>query len=374
MPDPSNEPDLSWLADSPMFIDSQQIGAFYDAVVGPAFRTVELQISAERTGQVETSVTARLGAKLTALFPWLRVDADAEGHRTTTKGRQEGENIVLQPVESATRQLVELSLHYLVNQHDRIRLAGNGPGLPDRDAIGASPRMIAFVDACAGSRFPPQAAELNDGRVVTFFDPLIEKLKHDGRVLPVAYPDETTTNEGRLQHDTYWDWFSDHWNADKAVKVVEAVIGDGGRPRWVDYRARLHTDGARAPAVTWQLGKRGMDRSPRLPWGTPRKRTIWTPPLDRHRGLGSRSPGGWSTCSRMRVPSKTGSGPSCSSQAARWSFACTRFAHRQPFGYRLADAEPVPELGACAAWGRSPWPDSIWLRRSQASARWTRSA
>jgi len=35
-------PDLSWLADSPMFIDGQQIGAFYDAVVGPAFRTVEL--------------------------------------------------------------------------------------------------------------------------------------------------------------------------------------------------------------------------------------------------------------------------------------------------------------------------------------------
>lgn len=153
MPDPSNEPDLSWLADSPMFIDSQQIGAFYDAVVGPAFRTVELQISAERTGQVETSVTARLGAKLTALFPWLRVDADAESRRTTTKGRQEGENIVLQPVESATRQLVELSLHYLVNQHDRIRLVGNGSGLPNGDAIGASPRMIAFVNACAGSRF-----------------------------------------------------------------------------------------------------------------------------------------------------------------------------------------------------------------------------
>jgi hypothetical protein len=175
------------------------------------------------------------------LFPWLRVDADAEARRATTKGRQEGENIVLQPVESATRQLVELSLHYLVNQHDRIRLVGNGSGLPDRDAIGSSPRMIAFVDACAGSRFLPQAAELNDGRVVTFFDPLIEKLKPDGRVLPVAYPDNTTTDEGRLQRDAYWDWFSDNWNADKAVKVVEDVIGDGGRPRWVDYRARLHT-------------------------------------------------------------------------------------------------------------------------------------
>jgi hypothetical protein len=241
VPDPSSEPDLSWLADSPMFIDRQQIGAFYDAVVGPAFRTVELQISAQRTGQVETSATARLGAKLTALFPWLRVDADAEVGRTTTKGRQEGENIVLQPVESATRQLVELSLHYLVNQHDRIRLVGNGSGLPDHNALAASPRMIAFVDACAGSRFLPQAAELNDGRVVTFFGPLIEKLKQDGGTLPVPYPDNTATEEGMRQRDAYWGWFSEHWNADKAVKVVEDVIGDGGRPRWVDYRATLHT-------------------------------------------------------------------------------------------------------------------------------------
>jgi hypothetical protein len=69
------------------------------------------------------------------------------------KGRQEGENIVHKPVESATRQLVELSLHYLVNQHGRIRLVGNGSGPPDRDAIGASPRMIAFVDALRAADF-----------------------------------------------------------------------------------------------------------------------------------------------------------------------------------------------------------------------------
>ena len=37
------------------------------------------------------------------------------------------------------------------------------------------PRMIAFVDVPPGIRFLPQAAELNDGQVVTFFSPLIEK-------------------------------------------------------------------------------------------------------------------------------------------------------------------------------------------------------
>jgi hypothetical protein len=50
-----NIPDLSWLADAPVFIDGQQLGAFYDAVVGPAFRTVELQISTSQAEQREKS-------------------------------------------------------------------------------------------------------------------------------------------------------------------------------------------------------------------------------------------------------------------------------------------------------------------------------
>ncbi len=35
--------------------------------------------------------------------------------------------------------------------------------------------MIAFVDVPPGTRFLPQAAELNDGQMVMFFSPLIEK-------------------------------------------------------------------------------------------------------------------------------------------------------------------------------------------------------
>jgi hypothetical protein len=101
--------------------------------------------------------------------------------------------------------------------------------------------MIAFVDAGPGTRFLPQAAELNDGRVVTFFGPLVETLKRDGGTLPVGYPESTLTDAGKLQRDAYWKWFSDHWSADKAVRVIEDVIGDGGRPRWIDYRTTLST-------------------------------------------------------------------------------------------------------------------------------------
>jgi hypothetical protein len=65
-------------------------------------------------------------------------------------------------------------LHYLVNQPERICVVNQNTPFPGAEAIAASPRMIAFVDVPPGTRFLPQAAELNDGRVVTFFSPLIE--------------------------------------------------------------------------------------------------------------------------------------------------------------------------------------------------------
>jgi hypothetical protein len=229
-------PDLSWLADAPMFIDGQQIGAFYEAVVGPAFRAVEMQISSNKAEQWEKSAGARLGAGLSALFPWLKAEAGVDTQRVRTRSRQEGGSIVLQPIESPARQLVELTLHYLVNQQDRICVAGQQAPLPDAEAIAATPRMLAFLDAPPGTIFLPQAAELDHGRVVTFFGPLIEKLKKDGGALPVSYPATTATDAGKAQRDTYWAWFTHHWNADKAVTVIEDVIGNGGRPRWIDYR------------------------------------------------------------------------------------------------------------------------------------------
>ena len=192
------EPDLSWLADAPMFIDGQQIDAFYDAVVGPAFRTVELQISATQTEQREKSAGTRLGAGLSALFPWLKVNAEIDARTVATSGRNEADSIVVQPVESAARKLVELTLHYLVNQQDRICVVGQGVPLPASADIATSPRMIAFVDTPPGTKFLPQAAELNDGRVVTFFNPLVESLKVDRGMLPVGYPHTTATERANF--------------------------------------------------------------------------------------------------------------------------------------------------------------------------------
>lgn len=238
----SGVPDLSWLADAPVFIDSQQIGAFYDAVVGPAFKTVQLQVTASQTEQLEKSSGGSLSAGLPALFPWLKGEASAIAQRKRSRGRQEDQALVLEPIETAARQLVQLSLHYLVNQEDRICAVPRGAELPGDDDISASPRMIAFVDVAPGTMFLPQAAELDDGRVMTFFDPLIEKLQQDGDDLPPDHPGPTSTAEGKARRDAYWKWYADRWDVDKAVKVIEEVIGTGGRPRWIDYRMTFTTN------------------------------------------------------------------------------------------------------------------------------------
>jgi hypothetical protein len=243
MPDSDTGPNpswLPWLADSPMFIDGQQVGAFYDAVLRPTFRTVQLQISKTRLDQLEKSFGARLGAKLPAWFPWLKLDTDVEATRAKTASQQDAESITLEPVESPSRQLVELCLHYLVNQPDRVWFhEGTDWRLPTQKEILTTPRMIALVDTPPGTQFIPLAAELNDGHVVTFFDPLIEKLQRRGGMLPVQYPDDASTNEGKRQRDYYWAWFSSQWNANKVVQAIEDVIGVGGRPRWFDYRVPL---------------------------------------------------------------------------------------------------------------------------------------
>lgn len=266
---------LSWLADAPMFIDNRQVAAFYDAVLRPAFRTVQWELSAERGEQMEKSFGVNGKAQVTTWFPWLKVEGGGETKRAKTVGAAESSGVVLQPVETAPRQLVELALHYLLNNPDRLWIQqGEDWQLPTVAKILEAPRMLAVIDCPPRTKFMPMAAELNDGRVVTFFGPLVDKFKADGGTLPVRYPEDTETQEGREQRDTYWSWFSDHWSAIKAVQVVENTIGDGGRPRWIDYRIpvgdetlHLHVAGrgeADTGVFAYNLIKRGWKHGVRL--------------------------------------------------------------------------------------------------------------
>jgi hypothetical protein len=76
-------------------------------------------------------------------------------------------------------RLVQLTLHYLSNQPERLRVVTRGTEVPGEEEIGVTPRMLAFIDVPPGTMLLPQAAELDRGRVVTFFDALTERLQRD---------------------------------------------------------------------------------------------------------------------------------------------------------------------------------------------------
>jgi hypothetical protein len=231
---------LAWLADAPMFIDGQQVGEFYDAVVRPVFRPLELQLTDERLRQLQESWGGKLDVGLTTLFPWLRLGVGAEVAASKSAKHQQTQSIVLQPVETPARQLVELCLHYLASQPERICfLSGEDGRLPAAETIVTSPRMVAFIDVSPGAIFLPLAAELNDGRVVTFYEPLAEELKREDGDVPGAYPEELVPGSRERERARYWDWFVRHWDPNRAVQVIEDVIGAGGRPRWITYRVQL---------------------------------------------------------------------------------------------------------------------------------------
>jgi hypothetical protein len=241
MPVNGSEPELSWLADAPVFIDGQTIGAFYDAVVGREFKAVQLLLSAGQAEQLERSAGGSANAGSSPLFPWLRIDAGAQAGRSKSRSRQAGQSIFLEPVESPSMRLVQLTLHYLSNQPDRLRMVAQGTGMPGKEEISASPRMLAFIDVPPGTMLLPQAAELDRGRVVTFFDALTERLRQDRDKPRAAYPANLATGEELRQRDAHWNWYAEHWNTDEVVKAVEEVIGDGGRPRWIDYKMTFAT-------------------------------------------------------------------------------------------------------------------------------------
>jgi hypothetical protein len=228
---------LAWLADAPLFVDSHQVGVFYDAVLRPRYRTVQLELAHDRTAELKKTFGAKLGVKLPIWFPWLGGSAGVEAGIEKKEGEHQGQTVTLEPIDSPGRQLVELSLHYLAHQKERIWYPREGKwDLPAEDDIISSPRMIACLDFPPQTKFLPMAAELNDGRVVTFFGALVDKLKKDGGSLPVRYPDDPSAEGFGSERDKYWAWFSQHWNANKSIQVIEDTIGAGGRPRWIDYR------------------------------------------------------------------------------------------------------------------------------------------
>jgi hypothetical protein len=245
---------LSWLADAPLFIDKEQVEAFYDATVRPASKSGAVETTRsvaktlEGTGEVGAEGTLGFGpGALLKLFPFLTAEAKLSGSASGTAGRTDESTYHAEylPIDTPQRQLVRLAFHYFTNWRERTALVTEatfpGTGWWEPTFVRATPRALVFLDFPPQTLFIPSAAEVANGQVVLIFEKLVETYANDDDDRPGEYPgsEAPVSPEDAAKHEAYWGWFADHMRLrpNLASRAVEETIkAGGGRVQWIDYR------------------------------------------------------------------------------------------------------------------------------------------
>lgn len=247
---------LAWLADSPLFVDKEQVAAFYDAVIQPEgqLRKVVLSLEKYKDHEVELrgSVTGKLSLAgwIKTIFPFLdaEVGASAEAAGKVGGGSKEGESVEIYAIETPQRRLVQLAFHYLSNIPERFLVVGNEQLTAetvwyDKELIKKAPRALVFIDFPAGTKFIPMAAEVQNGSVITVFNRLeTEREKPPPPPKQSAHePREEWLVRKDLAWSEYWDWFERTFDSRVALEIVEEFVSRQGKIEWIDFRVPVRS-------------------------------------------------------------------------------------------------------------------------------------
>ena len=292
-------PHLIWLADSPLYIDHDQLDRFYDAVVRPESR--EGVTSIELTEETLTALKGKLNleaeispSSLTKVikpffsFFDIKVTGGGEGEASREKASSESFSIEMHPITTPQRQLEQLTFHYLAYHPDKIHFpyALDESEWRDPDEIIAPPRSLAFLDlpgqreaeqyGLPYTKLIPTAAEFEKGNIELLYNNLRSR---DGDSKPPRYPEAhpgISASELKRERKTYWDWFDKEFSATKSMIVVEKAASMYGRIRWIDFRLPITNEGDTlhlhiAPSLHYDTGvlaynfiKRGFKHGIRL--------------------------------------------------------------------------------------------------------------
>jgi len=252
-PDATPVLNLAWLADAPMFIDSDQVTALYNAVVKPEYQTDKVSLRLKDSDKFKLGAGLSAGAELgladwlRTIFPFLGAKANVKAEGTASGERQKDKerSIELSPIDTPQRQLVQLSLHYFVNLPERFKVVilpeRKGDWL-DPNFISALPRALVFVEFPPETPFVPMAVELGDGKVELIYSDLLESFVGPKVSVP-KYPEPAyykgESEKLSLARKDYWAFFRDNFSSTKALEAVEAKASGGDTIRWIDYRVPL---------------------------------------------------------------------------------------------------------------------------------------
>ena len=236
--------ELLWLLDAPMFIDTNQVEAFYDAVLRPDYEGASLTLSDSVTRGVKVGGEATIGAAI----PWL-VKGETKVTGETERSRALGQEATLNVVSNPYRHLLALAIHYATEKNDRLVLrrengtakcgdADMGLAWTEDGFIRKSPRALLLIDFPPGTKLIPAALELEEGQVVPVLGDFADRLTESGEE-PPKYPG---SDSGAADREKYWQWFVDRYNDRAALETVEKTMQDGHKLAWIDFRVPLAVD------------------------------------------------------------------------------------------------------------------------------------
>lgn len=234
---------FDWLIDTPLFVSTERIESLYNAIALP--ETEEQARTISRKGTSSESTGTSLGLELAAetgpianfmAKMGLKVSSQLNAERQTAT--EDGVSYSLTPVRSPERRLLNVCLKYAQYFPSRcLYQAGPTQGGWIKDGfIDERPRALVFLDVLPDTPIVPMAAELHNGEVRTFFNELNQEVVQWGEPAPPKWPDENDSD----QAGEYWNWFRNSRDSSKgAMRLMERVVGDRGRPVWVDYRVPI---------------------------------------------------------------------------------------------------------------------------------------
>jgi hypothetical protein len=278
------EANLGWLADAPLFIDGARISSFYDAVVHPEFEQdlVKLRVDEGTVDRInrEFNLTGKLslgslGSFFVGLLPSAEIGAGATQVTEKTDSKTESQEITLRPISTPQSQLVQLTLHYLINHPERLFILddlsnprkrssekSSDSFWMDPQTISEVPRELVFINLPSReeahqhnilpTKLIPITIEFDNGDV----EFLYEKLKRDDQ-WPPAYPEglegESTPEELAAKRRRYWYWFDESFSPRRAMMAIEESARGKGRIRWITYRVPLNSDSEKKECDTLHL-------------------------------------------------------------------------------------------------------------------------
>lgn len=230
----------SWFVDSPLFLDVGLVKSMYNALALPEFENEKFSISASdvrtaKTGGqafIEVSAAESVVAKLLAPLT-------AKGRLTLShdRVRQQSDESKLEfrAVESPERRLLNLATYFGAAFPDKVWTVDgleDDSWTKDAEFMDSTPRPLLFIDVKPGTPIIPMAAELSNGKVVIFYEKMTMAVAKPGGTVPPKYPNDA----GAEIIQEYWKWYTEYPSSREAMRLLEETIGDGGRPRWVNYR------------------------------------------------------------------------------------------------------------------------------------------